>query len=223
MRRTNLLSWFAVQTGLPVDDTPHDLARIRLVTARYGELRGLINATMAVGLLLGMWSAAAWFGLPGGIWGIVPGALLAWLAMYALEHRYDEVFGRVRQCAPESWYRRLLPFSIAASVVIDGHFRGSGYPSTLFSLLAAGHAWVAVRDWPTRGYYAIAAGLTGTAAALYSGVADSSASHDVGLFTALTLLGVGTIITGLLDHRLLVTTLKPRAERGAQEEHVQSD
>jgi hypothetical protein len=199
-----------------------DLARIRLVTCRYAELRGLVIAALASAVLLSVWSLRAWLGPAATWWGLVPGAALGGTLAWRLERRYDAKFGRVRQCARDSRFQRAMPFVIGALTFLDSGLRGHGYPSALFLVLAAGQAWVAVRDWPWRSYYLVAAAFTASGAALYSRVTGPDRTHDEWILAVMTLTGTGAALAGLLDHHLLARTLRPRSDNAAEETRVES-
>ena len=202
--------------------TGRDLARVRLVTQRYGELRGLQPAAFALSGILGVWSVRMLFGPAASIWGVVPGLAVGAVAESFFAAEYDATFGRVKQCARESRWRCMFPFAIATAVVADSATRGDGYPSALFLLIAATQALVAVRDWPVRGYYFGGAAASALAALLHSRVTAAPATHDEWLVAALTICGLGAVLVGMLDHRVLVSTLRPQGKKSDEGERVES-
>jgi hypothetical protein len=198
-----------------------DLARIRLVTARYHELNGLGRMGMGVAFVIG---AGVWSQIPGETLAAVVamatvvgiGGLFEWVSR---RHYYEPRFGRVTAASAEPYsFGRAFGLIYGAVVSIA---MIAGYPNLM---MLAGAATVSVRlatDWRFRPYLAvdIAAGVV--AVTLY-GVRPHAMPVDEYLAQAFALIGASAMLTGLCDHLLLVRTLKPtaRATEHEQPAHV---
>ena len=185
------------------------LKAIRLITERYTELQGLRLA------------------FPGAMLAVTSGALLiaqarqravliaviitftAMLPCQWLMNRYYTArFGRTvgpPSRVPALWF----VVSMALALITTGKPLGSGQLAATFAVAAAGAFWVAVRDWPLRAYH-----LLGSAAAAFGAsiqfVALNSESLPRAQATAFFVLGLAYIVAGLLDHRLLISVMRPR-------------
>jgi hypothetical protein len=194
------------------------LARIRLVTRRYAELQGLGRCLLGAGSVAGA-----------GVSGVVPGDYdifvigLVWLSVVVsgrpiVLKYYADRFGRVAQPSesqqPKFWLLFLLfgvPTMIAQAV-------GPGYPNAMFLSIAIFLAWQLVRDWPVRKHLIIDVGAASLASALFVGETMPGTGEYWAM--AFTITGAAAMITGALDHRLLVRTLPGVHDR---QEHRYAD
>ena len=188
----------------------HRLNRIRFLSRRFNELQGLritfTGLCIAVGLGSYLLVAArptdngALVALAVSFVPVVPGML--WLNRY-----YTSTFGRQVSVPPPRW--RLLA---VIPVWVFMAFLNARFPSipagapTLF-VVAVASAWIAIRDWPWRGYYFVATATVAlTFAASASGAGVLSSGGTLGpMFLA---VGVSMVPIGLSDHFLLVRLVK---------------
>jgi hypothetical protein len=185
----------------------HDrLRRIRLVSHRYYELQGLRGALVGTAFTLSMgWYLVA-TGWKEGV--IHPGFALALAfaimipGMLWLDRYYATTFGRVK---PDAAVQRLgtvvIPIGAGVATIVDNWVLNSS-GAGLFLALGAFWLWVAIRDWPLRGYIlveVIAAFVAG--AVQLTGAARQA--PDSALAAGFLLIGVAEVMTGFADHRLL--------------------
>jgi hypothetical protein len=197
------------------------LERIRLLSARFHELKGLRLAltgaciTLVVGGYLltepaptdtgSMVALLAAFVL------LIPG--MVWLGRY-----YDSTFGRQERKPSRHTLAFVVGFNIVAWTL------NAAIPSIppggpTLGLVVMGSLWLAIRDWPYRGYYAgVAAAVVAAFAATASGGGPLAPNLTLGtLFLA---VGASFVPVGLLDHLLLVRLMKETS--AAQPERARS-
>jgi hypothetical protein len=142
-------------------------------------------------------------------------------AVEFINRHYQSRFGNVRG-------RRSFPVPDPITVVMPGFaldlsltLGGRGRPSVAAVLLGVSALWIVVRDWPWRSYH------LGTVVACVAAIAASAAAPAVApaagdvidpqranaLLNAYFVVGMSLLVTGLVDHRLLATTL-PCMEEG---------
>lgn len=150
-------------------------------------------------------------------------ALVVWFVLaipgeWWLQRYYARTFGR-QLLRPRDAKRTLVFFCIyfLASMFLNHQFPAipSGAPTAFTVALLS--LWVAVRDWPWRGYYAGATAAVAIAlglSAAVGGVLDPSLTLAAMFFA----VGTAMVPIGLLDHRLLV-----RLVQEAREATVPSD
>lgn len=193
-----------------------DFARIRYVTRNYRELQGL---SLSISYLS---PTCATF-LIGSIYGHELEALVllflplmfaeSWIRFAARDY-YATRFGSTRD---EDAWRRALPFVLAAAaaVIFDLARLGEGGRSAAYMVFGIFAVRRVVVGWPWRAHYlllaaACLAGFIGMP--LPTRIEDR---NDYAVLVWLTLLAPA-ILCALLDHWLLVTTLKPgRSSAGA--------
>ena len=201
------------------------LARIKLLSSRFHELQGLRVAV--AGMMLAILMAV--------YVGVTPtptndGALILLMAWFALtlpaawwvQRYYDRTFGR-QVSKPKNLVRTLLLLNVYFVIAMFLNSRFPAIPSgapTAFSV-ALLSLWVAIRDWPWRGYYlgataavAIALGLS----AAVGGVLDPNLTLAAMFFA----VGSSMVPIGLLDHRLLVKLVQDAREVTAPSDPVAS-
>ena len=183
---------------------PHRFERIRLVSSRFRELQGLrvALAGASIAVVLGSYLIAtpqptqfgATVALSASFALMLPGVL--WLDRY-----YATTFGRQVKNPRERWptLAFLLMFWTLSAWLVP--LLAAAVMVGVMSL------WVAVRDWPWRGYY-----LAATAAVATSFIAalSSAGAEQPGVALAMTyfLFGLAFVPIGLLDHRLLVKLMQ---------------
>jgi hypothetical protein len=182
------------------------LATIRLVTENFRELQGLrlvglgaVNALVFSGWLL---------------LGTETSGTLAWLALLAclaqsfltagLNRYYESRFGVVEGSA---WNTKVVfGVGVLAALILALHRPSFAAVFVPFAVL---HLWSVVRDFPHRSYHLIAA--AGAFAAIAIAASADPLGADRSLALALLIHGLSVIMPGLLDHRLLVRTMRRRA------------
>jgi hypothetical protein len=203
-----------------------DIARVALVTRRFHELRGLIPASFGGAMIVAtlMVHAAgetSRFG-SGAFQVLMFANCVNVLGMRALDRSYRQTFGDVVATPRQRLTIGLLPFVVMSGALCDMLLQsvsGQG-PSIAAVSFASYAAWIAVRDWRWRIHYVAAAGAGLIAVIVTAAVPATAASRwwadmDPGraevYLLAYTLIGLGMVVAGLFDHRLLATALWPSA------------
>jgi hypothetical protein len=195
----------------------HDTGRIRFVTRRFHELQGYRAALLGGCLLAGVGLADHIAeGASAQLAQIVAfGCIALASASDAIARYYRARFGDVhipgRQAA--------LSLSVAPhlGLAFDCLFlvTGRAGPSLAAVLLAASSLVILIRDWPWRVHHTIGV-VAGVVAALGSGSVLPVVPLDGGFLDprrteafigAYFLVGLSLLVTGCLDHRLLIKTL----------------
>ncbi len=182
------------------------LERIRLLSRHFHELQGWRVATGGAFLALGMVVYVLITRHP-----TSEGALVAlglsfvpmFPAQWRLNRYYAENFGRQVMRRPEPVRSVLLPLILLMTVA---SFLNATFPeippgAPTAAVVAFLSLWVTVRDWPWRGYYAIATIAVATA---FTARATGAIDADAAVAVSFLLTGVAMVAIGLLDHRLLV-------------------
>ena len=189
------------------------LPQIRLVVERYSELQGLRVAYAGV-----LWVA---FGSALAVQAhLAPlellAAFLGMVALYVpgnwmLSRYYRSRFGRI---VVRPTGRVNPPFVLAlAWIAIANGFFGFHPVSAAFFIVAVASLWTAIRDWPVRGYYIVGSAAGAVAAATQFGSDPAfGPTHAAGC----AIVGLGYLVLGLLDHRLLASVMARRPEAGLQ-------
>ncbi|MGH9411597.1 MAG: hypothetical protein ACRD1V_19345 [Vicinamibacterales bacterium] len=199
---------------------------IRLLARRYGELQGLRTAADAgVPIILGVgWLCLYGDGDHSERYAVALGlVLVAYLVCYwtrirrGLRTYYVTRFGR----AHSTWF----PDSSVAfagilypPILADFHAPLAARMSFLLLLLCARPAWVVVRDWPYRVHWLLPALVGAAAAAAYPSFPTVHHSFEWQA-TAFTAYGSALVAAGLLDHLLLLRTMKRPPEIDAVDAH----
>lgn len=186
------------------------LRTIRLVTERYNELQGLrlviagaMLAATCGGLLIAQARQRA----------VLIAIIVTFAAMLPcqslLTRYYAARFGRiVVQVSRRNGLWLLAAMAIA--LALSGKPFGPGQLAGVFLIGAAGASWIAIRDWPLRGYH-----LLGAVAAAFGASIQLMAVHAQSLpsaqATAFLVFGLAYIPIGFLDHRLLASVMRPEA------------
>ena len=184
--------------------TASRLALIRFVTSRQNDLQGLRDAAFAVGALAalglmrllsgGVGDAPAWVGplLLVAAWSVASTGSALWVDRW-----YAARYGRVdasRRGLNESTTAQML-MGLGAALDLTPWFPYAGISA--FVLVAALHGtWVAVRDFPWRGYYLLSVALIGLAPRV------DNAARMAGHFPAYAAVLGCLAVLGALDHRL---------------------
>ena len=190
------------------------LARIRLVTERYNELQGLRRA------IAGAMLAATGGGLliaHAGRRSVLTALVLTFAAMipsqWLLSRYYAARFGRIVVPPPRKQGIWLLA-AMAIVLAITGYAFDSGQFAGPFMIGVGAALWIAIRDWPLRGYHLLGAVVTGVAAVLQLLAPDSDAMPRAQA-TSFLLVGLAYIPIGLLDHRLLASVMRTQQRNPA--------
>lgn len=178
------------------------LARIRLVTRRYNELKGLWPACL--GCMFCLLSAAARTGyFLECLMVLVPAAVLA--SYWFDRVYYPARFGRVRYTAETNIWAWVMCGGAALLNIVDRRSLGKGLPGLIPLLLAVHAAWVVFRDWPLRIHHLVIVVAGIVSSLLYARTVHET---EVDWFIASGMLfGIAFIVTGFADHRLLALTL----------------
>ncbi len=197
----------------------NDIRRIAFVSQRYLELQGLGPACFGGVLILSvrLHEATGASGRYGGAFQALVFAMLA--AGYAtnpLRQMYRRSFGDLVTTPRQRWLAGLplqaVYFGALADILLSIDRPRSG-PSLAAVALVAQSLWIVVRDWRWRAHY-LAAATGGVAAMIATGSTPASPdqwgidpARSQAFLLAYTLMGLGIALSGLLDHRLLVSTL----------------
>ena len=197
-----------------------DPALIRLVTGRYYEMQGLsIVADAVMPIHFGLVFAFFYLGASESLWLLI--AMLAipmvcWLwarwtwIRRRIETFYAERCGRVTAVIGvdyDDFFRQAISLPLLLSL---------GTPAwaiafVAFALLSIYPLWIVRRDWPYRTYWLLPAAV-GIVASLMMTVVRTK--DEAFAWRGLVLLVGGTAMAtaGMLDHRLLLRTLRPAAQ-----------
>ena len=203
-----------------------DLERIRYVTENYERLQGLRAVTTGVVLVLfgivlsaglpmrftGFWTLQAL------LWGAVVLAMLllpVWVRSY-YERRFGQARSRWRGLSRYEVMGMLLVLAFVYGLLAANQFYGEGAEQFLSSV-APGvyfggllvYEWWPKRSWLTA-YWPVLAAVVAGSSPLLSLAAQISGWQL--LLPMIAILGIASIIGGLLDHLLLVRTMKSLPE-----------
>ena len=188
--------------------TALDPKAIRLVTKRYRELQGLRVALAGAAFAI-CFGVHAISGATGGLTGlvVVMGVAVSIMApgMWFFDRYYAQRFGRVVQPEGSDWtFWRVMVVSVYSSVA--NNWLGVGPVAIVFTIAAPLALWIAIRDWPWRGYYVFA--TIATAAALLFACTAAPDIRPLADSLAFVLFGGSYVVVGLLDHRLLTSVMR---------------
>jgi hypothetical protein len=202
-------------------------ALIRLVTGRYYEMQGLTTLADAVlPIHFGLVYAFFYSGASESLWLLVTLLLIPmvyWLwARYTWVRRridafYNERCGRVTAVIGLEYNGFFIQATMALPVLIP-----AGTPSWALALVALGllsihPLWIVRRDWPYRTHWLLPAAVGVVAALMMFGVRTKEEAFAWQMRLLLA-GGASLAVVGMLDHRLLVRTLRPAADPLAAEE-----
>jgi hypothetical protein len=190
-----------------------DLRRIEFVTRRYIELRGLTSALLGAIVALSALFARAALGPDGSLYPLFEIPMMSLMILIApIEIAYQLAFGRAK---PPFW--RDVVGAVPILLITSGIFADWAQllgilsaPASVGALLFALYgAWIVLRDWRWRPYYVLLCGAAVIAIVTSAGAAPDGtyASRLMTYLCAYAVLGVGITAVGLLDHRLLITSL----------------
>lgn len=202
-------------------DDNERLARIELVTRRYGDLQGLGRCCLGLGLIIGG-GVSTWMP-PGDLEWFVPMLVALPVCVFGkiLSDRYYKArFGRVSQLPIESNRPFLVIFSVCGVLTGVQNLAGPGYPNAMFLIFAIFALRALIQDWPLRKYLILDVSAAAIASALYIDVAPGDPKVDY-YWMGFTLLGAAALITGKFDHHLLVRTLSVTDGR-EESQHAES-
>lgn len=202
-----------------------EVRKIAFVSQRFLELQGLIPAVFGGAIVL---AAVMNQALGGGTSGSATPILLFWMlagstpATALLQRSYKRTFGDLVATRTQRFLAILQTTVIYAGVMIDLFLASRGHaagPSFAALALMAYSSAVIVRDWPYRSHHviALAAGIAATYVTASVPSAPDRWLDALGNAThllAYTLIGLGLVVTGLFDHQLLASALRPGAAAG---------
>jgi hypothetical protein len=200
------------------------LARIRFVTERYPELQGLRDVCLGAGCAVFAWFARGQSENGVFVTLLLTAGVACWGAVLS-DRYYKQRFGRVLIHDRGRAVKVGASIGIAFAVCfqMDRALAGKDLPTLFFAVIAVGNALMLARDWRFRWYLGLQVLAAGMASAL--GVQmpiPAWPPTDAYQWKAVMSLGVVAMIVGLLDHRMLVTTL--RGVRDASElQHGHAD
>lgn len=195
-----------------------EMQRVRVVTANYNYLQGLRLVPFGVWLLLNAIIDAGWY-LPAWIpdWLIVGtyilGPFVALVLYWLIGRYYNHIFGYVQPMQSASTSKLAWKWNVviivSATVWLVSFLQRPSLSISVTGLLLAGMClinWWQMKSFSTH-YFFVAVAL-GAA----SGLALLSLWNDVPIASKsllLVLLALYFILRGIIDHLLLVRTLKP--------------
>lgn len=197
------------------------LERIRLVSERYWELQGLRH--VLVGIVFSVvFGVVLLSGGPTPDWGFAGTVALAIgliaAGMLWLDRYYERTLGRLRPTAASRRFGTfVVPVTLFALLWLHP-LVGAPPFSLYFAGWAAFGLWITWRDWPFRAHHLVDT-VAGTLAAALQW--RGAGTPDERFLMGLVVIGVGAIVSGSLDHRLL-TGFRPAAgdsPAGAEPQH----
>jgi hypothetical protein len=197
-----------------------DIRRIAFVSQRYLELQGLGLALCGAGMILGcLMMHLAGTGPSGAAFmPFMLGSVLAANVTPYLLRSYQRSFGHAVGTRVQQFTAGLPQLLVVAGGLADMSFQMQGWfaPSVAAIALAASSAVIVLRDWRYRLHHlvGIAAGITG---AIVTSLIPHSVNQwgDIGpgrveaYLLAYTIVGLGLMAIGLLDHQLLMSFMRP--------------
>ncbi len=192
----------------------HHLNRIRFLSRRFNELKGLRVVFTGLCIAIGLGSYLAATGQPtdnGAIVALAVSFVPVFAGMPWLNRYYTSSFGRqVSTPAPRSPLLTMIPI-FWFMVYLNNRFPSIPAGAPTLVVVAVSSAFVAIRDWPWRAYYFVAtAAVTLSFAASAPGGGFLGPGRTVGaMFIA---VGVSMVPIGLLDHVMLVRLVKEARE-----------
>jgi hypothetical protein len=192
----------------------HRLNRIRFLSRRFNELKGLRVAFTGLCIAVGLGSYLAVTAQPsdnGALVALVLSFVPVVPGMFWLDRYYTSTFGRQVSAPAPKWPALAMIPVFLFMAYLNARIPSIPAGAPTLSVVAVASAWVAIRDWPWRGYYFIAtAAVTLSFAASASGAGVLGAGQTVGaMFIA---VGVSMVVIGLLDHFMLVRLVKEARE-----------
>lgn len=195
-----------------------DLRRIRYVTQNFDLLQGLRSLPWAIIFLLSAGGMAGWQFFVPAQWGYLEGVVLlaCFGAYWWIGTLYARRFGRVERRRSRFWYHVVLIVIVLGAIALNAYVSP---PVDLVSLTFSGaFIWMYI-EWKERIHYlVIGLILTGiTLMPLLPSIGFDGRLWGKGGAAFLAALGLGLIIGGLFDHRLLTQTL-PQAPQETQDQ-----
>ena len=211
----------------PVDSRqPPDPALIHLITGRYYEMRGLNTVADAVmpihlGLVLAFFHAGAseslWLLV---VMLIVPMAYWLWARYTWVRRRIDGFYaercGRVTAVIGIEYKDFFTQGPMYVPILKQLGAPNWSLALVALAILSIHPLWIVRRDWPYRAHWLLPAVVGIVASMMLAGVRTK---EDAFTWQAFVFLGGGMAmaIAGMLDHRLLVRTLRPATPHLAPE------
>jgi hypothetical protein len=205
----------------------NDVRRIAFVSERFFELQGLAPAIFGGTLIFATLLHHA-VGGPArfldAFQALMPAMLAANFALAPLQKMYRRTYGDVVATRTARFLAglplMLVYFGGAGEMYLSIDRSYSG-PSLAAVALAAVSCWIVLRDWPWRVHHLAPAAAGLSAAIITASVPPSADRFGVDpvrgemYLLAYALMGLGVVVSGLLDHRVLAASLSESAEREA--------
>ena len=197
-----------------------DIRRIAFVSQRYLELQGIGPALCGAGMILGalVVHLAGDASIPAPFIPLLFGGMLEGNVRPYLQRSYQRSFGSAVATRGQQWTAMLplLLMMMGGLADITFQFVGHFAPSVAAVALAATSSMVVFMDGRCRMHHVIGV-VAGVAAAIVTTIIPHSfgAWGSIGpargeaYVLAYTLVGLGLLATGLLDHHLLASLMRP--------------
>jgi hypothetical protein len=135
-----------------------------------------------------------------------------------LNRLYDRRFGRVRTSHTDADYGWIVGAVTGILAQVDRSHLGHGWPSFALLALAVWPIRTVIRSWPYRAYHVVNVVAAVLGSMMYTAV-RLPADGGPWIARCAVLAGLGYMLTGLLDHQLLVRVLGgPRDDEEAARE-----
>lgn len=199
------------------------LDRIRLLSARFHELRGLRVALAGVCIALIVGGYLALSAQPtnnGTMVALVVSFIPVIPGVWLLNRYYATTFGRQAPSTPPAHLQWVPLVFMTLAMVVNAAIPSmpSAAPTAITAALIS--VWLVVRDWPHRAHYLMVTAAVGIGIAVSASGAGLLPPH-LTLGTLFVLLGLSFVPVGLLDHLLLVRLMKEaRQAQLAHAEHA---
>jgi hypothetical protein len=193
------------------------LETIRLVTARYEQLKGL--RLVLVGVIFATTFGAVALTDPQIGSATVQLAIVVTLVMFVpcqllLDRYYRSKFGTIVKPASRAtgvWFG----VAIGVTALITDKLTGSGPLTGALIIAVAQGLWIAIRDWPLRAHHLL--GCLGAAGGVVIQFTAVHGNLPRAQAIAFLVVGLAYIPVGLLDHRLLTSVMRPAHRHGSAE------
>ena len=173
---------------------------IRMLARHFPDLQGL--RLIAVSVLLQA-VAHVWLATHSELWTIVGGVpvFVLYLGLLGVVDRYYARFGRVVPTSPPRWAGPVFIFLVTFFLPMPRY----GFPNIVWTLLSPIPLWVAWDCRPYRWHHLITSASMMYVA--FGRLADPNAGDLAWMAPRMWVFTSALAITGLLDHRLFVTTM----------------
>ena len=195
------------------------------MTRRFHELQGLqqvvFGASLIVGAVVAHTMPAGYPGLMVQAWNF-PSLSFALAAVF-LERMYRQTFGHAVGTSRQQFLAGAPILLMMLGGMIDMFVPiGRPAPSLAALALTSCSIWILFRDWRWRIHYVVAATagilaalITASAPPLREYWAPIDPARTAAYLLSCSILGLGMVCAGLLDHHLLASSLRPRSSEAS--------